>query len=351
MSGNADIEAVLLDFKSEYEADPDRALGDLVALLIDPSANAARLALLQAMAADRSRLSHIPVRHRVSLERLQQLVDIVSTDGPVSALEAGAASVDELDAITWNADALRQLHERLMAEPDPQPNEIETTFDVGPVAAAAMAPGSAQLNEIETTFDVGPVAAAAMAPGSAQLNEIETTFDDGTACDLTRFWRQGNKEQLRSRLDACMPALLEYLGADKSLAEQAVDHILARPYDPQVGSFRAAVSKWLVEFVPSVAHRSAIGDAGWRRVLVRAAVESVLRPYREPAAKEQHPGWVAEFCRNAPLGQLHVVEDLLEWELPSGSQFIEQLTAFRYSLYERACQTERELLAAWQLSS
>ncbi|MEO8498133.1 MAG: hypothetical protein ABI614_23960, partial [Planctomycetota bacterium] len=296
MKAKIDLDAALLDFKSAYEASPDSALDDLLLLLLDPIACDTRLTLLDEIEGGQERTPQNPATQ----QRWKEIVEAVATHGPVSALESGKVTVDELDAITWNATALREVHERLL--------EIPEIF-------------------IPTAN--------------------ETTIEAATAHDLSRLWRLGNVERLRLQLETCMPALLNCLDAPQTLAPQAVEYILSQPDDPPATSFRSFVAKALMQFLRQHTDAEpALADDDWRRALVQTAAATVLGSFRDPDAAKDHPVWVVEFCRGVNAERLSSTEDILAWE-PTTPATIEDITTFRYSLYERICNVERELLSAW----
>ncbi|MDA1052237.1 MAG: hypothetical protein O3C40_17405 [Planctomycetota bacterium] len=304
MKRQIDLEAALLDFKSAYESDHDKALNELLCLLLDPAACETRLIVLDELRSRAERQPGFTAAGKTSPERLQQLIDIIATDGPVPALEASKITIDELDAITWNVAALREVHDKLLRVPEQPDSPVD-----------------------------------------------ETSVEGNTAYDISRLWRLGSVELIRPRLESCMPGLLSCLDAPESLAPQATDYILSQPYDPNVKSFRAFVSAALLQFVQQhTGEVSPLDDGDWRRVLVRSAATAVLRPFREPDGVKNHPQWVVEFCQTVSTERMNSAEDVLAWEPPLSAS-VEQVAAFRYSLYEHICGTERELLAAWQLSS
>jgi len=300
MKHHIDLDAVLLDFKSAYEASRDTALDDLLLLLLDPVACDTRLILLDELQRGRE-----PTPQNVGTQqRWKVIVETVASDGPVPALEAGKVTIDELDAITWNAEALREVHDKLLGLPD-EP--------------------------------------------SSPANE--TAIEAATAHDLSRLWRLGHVERLRVQLENCVPALLNCLDAPQSLVPQAIEYILSQPDDPPATSFRSFVGKALTQFLrQQMDAEPTLADDDWRRALVQTAAATVLGSFRGPEGAKNHPDWVVEFCRAVNAEGLASTEDVLAWK-PSTPASIEDVTTFRYSLYERICNVERELLAAWALSS
>ncbi|MDA1052984.1 MAG: hypothetical protein O3C40_21230 [Planctomycetota bacterium] len=117
MKQHIDLDAALLDFKSAHDVSRDTAVDDLLLLLLDPVACDTRLTMLDELQRGRE-----PTPQNLATQRRwKQIVQIVGTDGPVPALEAGKVTVDELDAITWNAAALREVHDKLLVGIRSQP--------------------------------------------------------------------------------------------------------------------------------------------------------------------------------------------------------------------------------------
>lgn len=302
-----DLDAALQDFSAAMEADGDAALGDLLQLLLDPATCQARIALLE-VCSELGRADHdfAPLRdrpRRIDSERWTGITNAVATLGPVPAMESGRVTLEELDALTRDAEALRQVHERL-SKPLPDRERSQ--------------------------------------------NDTVVPKNDATLMNLTWLARN-NLDKLRERLQDVMPALVAFLGWPEEDMDDLADVLTDRARRLGEERFRHAVGAWLAEYATQrqLTTPPALSDDDWRLILYRSTLRTVANSYRE----SRNPPWVAAYFdavgqpdRIAPRSLLDVRLTAVEQSEPSG------LPGFRLTVYNHVRAQFEESCREFELS-
>jgi hypothetical protein len=334
MKTELDLDLVLLDFGSEYERDPRQAVHALQALLLDEDACHARIAFLE-------RLATVETPNRPDLDvqagtaALHQdhgggsVINDFSAEirailevGTFRALEQGRLSVDRLDALSRNGEALWQAHQELMGDLELEPVEWDRAPDEEPRFRAEQNRQKAE-------------------PGRA-----------GEPTGFTRLAERGDWYGLASRLRPYLPEVLRTVGLDESLRDRLLDFIVEEKA-PTMASrkrrFRELMPEWLEEFAGRVGVGSLpqpLKQDNWEAMIDRAVLRLVLED--EP---EGEPEWARQFRRTARQSRAASWQDLLRLPVPEAIASMPALPRFRRDLIARIQRERAEALQFFELEN
>ncbi len=326
MRTNLDLNLVFLDFADEYEHQPRQAVHALQALLLDEDVCRARIAFLKRLATTKpqdrpSRGVHIQAfimasdhdegRDRKVSDFSAELRAILELG--TFRLEQGRLSVDRLDALTRDPDALWQAHRELMADLVEEPANSDPDLE----PQTPMVPGPGRLPEPDPRFrhidrvgsgGMGEIWMAESSEDSGIPRAIQGYAEgelarSGEPTGFTTLVGRQDWSELAGRLRPYLPEVLRTVGLDEALRDPLLEIILkrARTLDSRERRFRELLPGWLEEF----AVQAGIGplphplrQEDWEAIIDRAVLRIVLDQEREG-----EPEWVRQFRRTARLSR------------------------------------------------
>lgn len=328
MKTELDLKLVFLDFRSEYEHQPRQAVHALQALLLDENACRARIAFLERLAR-RKTIDRPDLEVQTGSATLHRdhgegrMTDDFSAEirailevGTFRALEQARLSVDRLDALSRNRDALWQAHQELMADPELESAEWDRALDEEPM------------------------------PGAKQDFEKVEPARMGEPTGFTRLAERGDWHGLASRLRPYLPEVLRTVGLDESLHDRLLDFIVekSRVLASRKRRFRELMPGWLEEFAVHAGLRSLphpLRQEDWEGIIDRAVMRLVLDD-----ESEGEPEWARRFRETARRSKTGSWQDLLRLPLPETIPSTPALQRFRRDLI---AQIQRERAEAFRI--
>ncbi len=331
MKTKLDLNLVLLDFRSEYEHQPRQAVHALQTLLLDENACRARIAFLERLAAtkpqDQSDLDRvagkaISSRHRAEgrdrgdwTAEIRSILEI----GTLRALEQGRLSVERLDALSRDPDALWRAHQELMVDLEREVEDRDPVLDAEPM------------------------------PEAKQGFEKAVPARVGEPIGFTRLAERGDWHGLASRLRPYLPEVLRTVGLDESLHDRLLDFIVekSRVLASRKRRFRELMPGWLEEFAVHAGLRSLphpLRQEDWEGIIDRAVMRLVLDD-----ESEGEPEWARRFRETARRSKTGSWQDLLRLPLPETIPSTLALHRFRRDLIAQIQRERAEALQIFEL--